>query len=543
MLAKGYGFIYDQLNRLTTSRYGEGASCTSNVGRYDENLTYDRNGNIRKLYRNGQVSAGVFGTIDSLAYKYNGTGNQVWAIGDNVTDVAGRGDFYDGTNGYANREYYYDRNGNMWLDRNKRIKTEYNYLNLPARVRDTVNTANKIEYVYTSAGEKLKQRLSSGTTLLYLGNFVYILDGTANGIAVKYILTPEGRATYSSGAYTYEYFMKDHLGNTRISFNVPGSTAVIVQQSDYYPYGMAHRPRAVTTSDNRYLFNGKELQNNLLGGVNLDWYDYGARMYDPQLGRWHVVDPMAEKYLDMSSYVYCANNPLRFYDADGMKIDSTNQAEFDRMQAQVQKTHDKQDAKLQKLKSKGVSANRINRVSDRVNQLSQNLTNLNNLESSTQLYQLNALDPATNSTGYLTYNTTDKAVVINYIGGSTSNFVHESTHAGQFESHDIAFPSTGGDPIAIDLFDEVAAYKAQYAYDPSSVATVSNMSGITPSWVQNVQDASGAYIYQKPYIGILPVNTSTPVSTLIKAYPSLSVFGGYKPTQTLRQIIPNIIVK
>jgi RHS repeat-associated protein len=111
--------------------------------------------------------------------------------------------------------------------------------------------------------------------------------------------------------------MKDHLGNTRISFNVPGSTAVIVQQSDYYPYGMTHRPQAVTTSDNRYLFNGKELQNNLLGGVNLDWYDYGARFYDPQIGRWHVADPVTSEYPSISPYVYCVNDPINLIDPDG----------------------------------------------------------------------------------------------------------------------------------------------------------------------------------------------------------------------------------
>jgi hypothetical protein len=134
---KGYGFLYDQINKLTTSKYGEGTSFTTNVNRYDENLTYDKNGNIRKLYRNGQISSGVFGNIDSLGYKYPGTGNQVWAIGDIVTDVAGRGDFYDATNGYTNKEYYYDKNGNMWLDRNKRMKTVYNYLNLPSRISDS----------------------------------------------------------------------------------------------------------------------------------------------------------------------------------------------------------------------------------------------------------------------------------------------------------------------------------------------------------------------------------------------------------------------
>jgi hypothetical protein len=61
----------------------------------------------------------------------------------------------------------------------------YNYPNLPSIIYETNTPANKIEYVYNSVGEKLKQRLFTGTTLLYLDNFVYTLDGTANGIAVK----------------------------------------------------------------------------------------------------------------------------------------------------------------------------------------------------------------------------------------------------------------------------------------------------------------------------------------------------------------------
>ena len=292
-------------------------------------MTYDKNGNILKLLRSGQIATGSFGRLDSLTFKYTGMGNQVRSIADSVPDIAGRSDFYDATNGYTNKEYYYDKNGNMWLDRNKRMKTLYNYLNLPARISDTITPANKIEYVYTSAGEKVKQRLSTGTTLLYLGNYVYTLDRTANGIAVKYILTQEGRATNSAGTYTYEYFMKDHLGSTRVSFNVPSTTAVIVQQDDYYPFGMLHNPQATATSDSRYLFNGKELQNNLLGGVNLDLYDYGARFYDPQIGRWRVVDPKAEEGRRWSPYNYTANNPVRFIDPDGMAPEMPNDY-FDR---------------------------------------------------------------------------------------------------------------------------------------------------------------------------------------------------------------------
>jgi len=88
-----------------------------------------------------------------------------------------------------------------------------------------------------------------------------------------------------------------------------------LNREDFYPFGLTFnsytRENAVPQN---YLYNGKEQINDL----GLDWADYGARMYMPEIGRWGVVDPMSEHGRRWSPYNYAFDNPLRFINPDGM---------------------------------------------------------------------------------------------------------------------------------------------------------------------------------------------------------------------------------
>ena len=97
-------------------------------------------------------------------------------------------------------------------------------------------------------------------------------------------------------------------------------TYTSTRQTHYYPFGMRISPLSRqpanlgTQHNNKYLYNGKEFNDEF----GLNWYDYGARFYDPQIARFHSIDPLAEQFAFQSPYVYAANNPIRFIDYMGM---------------------------------------------------------------------------------------------------------------------------------------------------------------------------------------------------------------------------------
>jgi RHS repeat-associated protein len=196
-----------------------------------------------------------------------------------------------------------------------------------------------MSFVYDANGMKLKQIVvQNGVTeeWLYLDG-VEMLDGALHTIhhSLPRLGGEAGRIVYDEelpvpggGDQTYaEWFLMDHLGNTRVRFvdkNANGAVDLdfdddevheITGSDHYYPFGMSFEGafNEQQIHLNRYKYNGKEWSD--VSG----WYDYGFRYYDPVIGRFTGIDPIAEKYAFVSAYNYAENEPIANIDLWGLQ--------------------------------------------------------------------------------------------------------------------------------------------------------------------------------------------------------------------------------
>ena len=286
---KAYAYAYDKTKQYLSAAFYEksGATWTANA-KYKEAIgSYDTAGNILSLQRYNASGA----LLHNYAYTYGHTTN-----GYALTKVSGSADFL------------YDADGNMTKDGMTGVQIEYNILNLPQKI---YKGSDQITYIYNAKGEKLASQTGSSLTY-YRSVMVYSKNGAA-AEQLMYMLQPEGLVSKEGSAWAYKYFKTDYLGNTRALLAVrSGSLVNELQNTDYYPLGYAHSMANLHL--NKYLYSGKEYQDASIGGAPLGLYDFGARYYNPLLGRWFNPDP-ANQFTN--PYIYCGNNPLMYVDPDG----------------------------------------------------------------------------------------------------------------------------------------------------------------------------------------------------------------------------------
>ena len=437
---QSYVYTYDDLNRLKKAVYSSDDIDRNNFftvfGTDTGNtIEYDYNGNIKNLRRNYNDDL-----EDDLSYYY--VGNQLTMVDDNE----GAWGFHETySEGASQVEYNYDSNGNMINDANKGISSiVYNHLNLPEQV---ITPEGTIHYLYDATGVKLRKYYDKTTGIDETADYVNGIHYNNNNLS--FVQQAEGRYSFVAGRY--EYDLKDHLGNVRVTIanadntindlldfegstsgfkydagsfsteyvysgqkswefiedsdqvdyevgagatiavevqtlkeadgtadlwivfrpasggvvwlsnisntaadytwqklqathtvseagtlqvylnssdygsgffddlkvTIANKTLEVIQRDDYYPFGLTFNSYTAGT-ENLYKYNGFEHQKEV------GWYDYKARFYDPELGRFLMVDPATDMMRRYSPYAYAFDNPLRFTDPDGMWPEDPN---------------------------------------------------------------------------------------------------------------------------------------------------------------------------------------------------------------------------
>jgi RHS repeat-associated protein len=338
-IKRKYAYQYDALNRMTSAVYEKPEQNIS--GAYNEMVKYSKNGNITWLLRTGDMDDElVHPEIDELNYAYDENSNRLLNVEDDSLNPSG---FKDDANTGQNppEDYEYDSLGNLVKDENKNItQITYNHLNLPVNI--LFSNGNTIAYLYDAAGGKLKKTVTDAieTTIEatdYVDGYHYI------GGELRYLPHAEGYVNVynrdDETFFNYVYNYTDHLGNIRVSWAKDPQENVlkILQENNYYPYGLRHRNYNFEEKDFEDLettpgeviiqqisdehsfayqqkYNGKEWQQEF--GLNVTAMDF--RQYDNALGRFNSIDPLSEFYEDTSPFAFCLNNPVFFADPTGL---------------------------------------------------------------------------------------------------------------------------------------------------------------------------------------------------------------------------------
>jgi len=381
-------YRYDQLHRikksqsLTAYTSGSGfATRTATPAAYDENYSYDANGNILTLQRyDGNTPATL---MDDFQYKYYANSNRLMSVRPITRDTTytgaittsntriyrnitinnsayvptgsqvkleatdnifmgeafhseGTADFFAHILGDGDGIYNYDAIGNLIEDKEQAMKISWTPYGKVREVRKKDNT-QITSFLYDAAGNRVsKNVVNSGTTTTT--HYVRDASGNVMGVYTNTVLTEQpvygsarlgqykggvAEAALTLGKRNYE--LSNHLGNVlavitdNVSFQGAIVSAKVISSSDYYPFGLEMKGRSYTdpTASYRYGFNGKEKDNSFASTTE---YDYGFRIYNPEIAKFLSVDPLARKYPELTPYQFASNRPIDGVDLDGLEF-------------------------------------------------------------------------------------------------------------------------------------------------------------------------------------------------------------------------------
>jgi RHS repeat-associated protein len=280
-----HNYTYDHLNRLT---YAEGVGDNS----YTRSFTYDRIGNILTK-----------SDVGTYSYDYLGKPHAVNYTRDGSIDI----------------DLEYDANGNMTQRASGGVTLDlsYNYENKPYRIQR--GQQDHVLFSYDGNGQRIrKENVSIDATVLYFGE-LYELRQTAN---VIHLFAGTRRIASMRSDGNDQFYHPNHLDSASVITDTNGG---IKQRIEYYPFG-TYRYSA-NPQDQRatydfdldfpnvnYTFTDQEDDDDL--GL----YNYGARLYDPVLGRFISPDGIVQapdNPQTLNRYSYAVNNPLVYTDPSG----------------------------------------------------------------------------------------------------------------------------------------------------------------------------------------------------------------------------------
>jgi RHS repeat-associated protein len=244
----------------------------------------------------------------------------------------------------------------------------------------------------------------------------------------------------------------------------------MLEEDHYYPFGMQMAglcDKALKSNyvQNRYKFKGKEEQRQEFNdGSGLEWLDFGARMYDDQIGRWHLPDPLAEKYNDASPYAFVKNNPINNIEIDGRWFNKKNEKRAAKIGAAIDKRIGKIEKQIASLQKGGKDIGDRRERIDELNKSKGDIQNMRDDKANEYRYEGVGKNP-----GPVTTPEGESGhVIVMHTENSMGSKLHEGRHGGELARGETNFKKDdkgnwlGGNLYGVN--DEISAYRAQYAY-------------------------------------------------------------------------------